>query len=212
MLAGGNLSLNDGGHIWGGYMQMSSPYADVSIAVGGDIRLNDGAHISAANDVYLDLLGPASTLYLNDAPGYANSSYILSDIGTGVIGTAHLTFLTRNSGGIVIDGEETTTTIMGGSGFFAVDTSTPALPDAGLEITYAQQAGDSIAAQLVNALNRAVENASTTETPTDSDQPDVEKVRKVKKELEDEEGFGSEDGKDGKKDEKPALKKLAQCL
>jgi filamentous hemagglutinin family protein len=212
MLAGGNLSLNDGGHIWGGYMQMSSPYADVSIAVGGDIRLNDGAHISAANDVYLNLLGPASTLYLNDAPGYANSSYILSDIGTGVIGTAHLTFLTRNSGGIVIDGEETTTTIMGGSGFFAVDTSTPALPDAGLEITYAQQAGDSIAAQLVNALNRAVENASTTETPTDSDQPDVEKVRKVKKELEDEEGFGSEDGKDGKKDEKPAQKKVAQCL
>ena len=217
LLVGGNLNINDGGYIWAGYMQMSPPYTDVSIAVGGDIRLNNGSHINAANDVFLDLLGPTSTLYLNDAPGYANPSHILSSIG-GAPPTTHVSFLTRNSGGIVIDGEDTTTTLMGGSGFFTVDTSTPALPGAGLEITYAQQAGDSIAAQLVNALNRAVEDASTTATPTEDDTPKFDAA----KGGDDKDGdFGEEDedekrksasGKGDKNDEKPALKKVAQCL
>jgi filamentous hemagglutinin family protein len=218
MLVGGDLNISDGGHIWAGYTQMSPPYADASIAVGGDIRLNDGSYINAANDVFLDMLGPTSTLYLNDAPGNPNPSYILSSIG-GLPPTTHLAFLARNSGGIVIDGEDTTDTVVGGSGFFAVDTSTPALPGAGLEITYAQN-NTGVLALLANLLGRAVDDVDPTTTPTDDNGP--RKFDSAKGDKGDKDGgFGededdkdkkkSDDGKDGKKDEKPSKKQVAQC-
>jgi hypothetical protein len=221
MLVGGDLNISDGGHIWAGYTQMSPPYADASIAVGGDIRLNNGSYINAANDVFLDMLGPTSTLYLNDAPGNPNPSYILSSIG-GLPPTTHLSFLTRNSGGIVIDGEDTIDTVVGGSGFFTVDTSTPALPGAGLEITYAQN-NTGVLALLANLLGRAVDDVDPTTTPTDDNGPrkfDSAKGDKGDKGDKDG-GFGadeddkdkkkSDDGKDGKKDEKPSKKQVAQC-
>jgi hypothetical protein len=218
MLVGGDLNISDGGHLWAGYTQMSPPYADASIAVGGDIRLNDGSYINAANDVFLDMLGPTSTLYLNDAPGNPNPSYILSSIG-GLPPTTHLAFLARNSGGIVIDGEDTTDTVVGGSGFFAVDTSTPALPGAGLEITYAQN-NTGVLALLANLLGRAVDDVDPTTTPTDDNGP--RKFDSAKGDKGDKDGgFGededdkdkkkSDDGKDGKKDEKPSKKQVAQC-
>jgi hypothetical protein len=81
-------------------------------------------------------MGSASTLVLNDGTAGYSTSYILSDIGTGIPATTHLAFAGRSSGGVVIDGIETTTTAVGGSGFFAVNTSTPAIAGAGLEIAY----------------------------------------------------------------------------
>ena len=171
LLVGGSLNLGNasyGGYIWAGYNN-NAPYPDVSIAVGGDLRLNNGGHIDAANDVYLDLLGASSKLVLNDGTaGYA-PSYVLTDIGTGVAATTHLTFLNRSSGGVVINGTETTTSVPGGSGFFAVNTdrSTPAAP----VVTFAIQAQDSVAAQLTNDIVKAADEVKSTETPTDSDAP-----------------------------------------
>jgi filamentous hemagglutinin family protein len=136
LLVGGDLNISYGGYIWAGYTKMSPYYPDASILVGGDLKLNNGAHINAANDVYLDLMGSASTLVLNDGTAGYSPSYILSDIGTGIPATTHLAFAGRSSGGVVIDGIETTTTAVGGSGFFAVNTSTPAIAGAGLEIAY----------------------------------------------------------------------------
>jgi hypothetical protein len=116
---------------------------------------------------------------------------------------------------VLIDGVETTMTTYPGSGFYAIDTNTPALPGAGLEINYVQQvAGNSTAAQLVDALNRAVEDA----TPIDLD---ARTGFDTALGDDDEVTFGDDDererqkregGKDERKNEKPALKKFAQCL
>jgi hypothetical protein len=212
LLVGGNLTVADEGHLWAGYGQMSPPFADASIAVGGNLTLENGAYIIAANDVYLDLLGPSSVLSL--AGGLAGPSYVLSDFAIGMVGTTHIAFAQRNSGGILIDGVETASTVVGGSGFFAVDTNTPARPGFGLEIGYASQAGDSVAAQLVTAIEKAIENAATDERPIEEggspqlggaaggesgpgfgdeeEQKDKDKVGQGK------------DGKDPKKDDKPA--------
>jgi filamentous hemagglutinin family protein len=218
LLVGGNLSISDQGHLWAGYGQMSPPFADASIAVGGDLSLSNGAHVIAANDVYLDLLGADSVLSL--AGGPAGPSFVLSDFASGLAQTTHISFFSRNSGGILIDGVETAVTRVGGSGFFAIDTNTPALPGAGLAISYAQQAGDSITAQLVNAINQAVDDVDPTTTPTDDNGPKPLGARDEKGNQED--GFGDDDedkdkkksdaGKGEKKDEKPAQKKVAQCM
>jgi filamentous hemagglutinin family protein len=175
LVVGGNLNLvggaSYGGIIEAGYSPLTPAFPDASIAVGGNITLNNGAHIYSANDVFIDLLGAASKLVLNDGTaGYAPST-ILSDMLTGVVGTTYVTFLNRSSGGIVINGTESTQTSVGGSGFFAVNTSTPATVGAGLSITYAAQATDSVAAQLVNALTSAADKASTSSSPTDSSAP-----------------------------------------
>ncbi|MCF8176122.1 MAG: filamentous hemagglutinin N-terminal domain-containing protein [Burkholderiaceae bacterium] len=228
LLVGGTLNINNGGGIWAGYNALSAPLPDASIAVGGDLVLNNGGHIKAADDVFLDLLGPTSTLVLNDGtPGYA-PSYVLSDAVAVPVSTTHITFLSRNSGGIKIDGIESTITKVGGSGFFAGNLSTPALPGAGLAIVFAAQANDSVAAQLANDILGAATKASV-QTPTGGDVPGLggggPKGSKPGVTAGGEKGsFGGddedEDKKDGKKsdkdqsekkDDKPAKKKLAQC-
>jgi filamentous hemagglutinin family protein len=131
-----NLTMTDGASINAG--NYSNPNADVSIAVSGDIRLNNGANIIAANDVYLDMLGSASTLYLNDSTG-KSASYIWADT-VGLPQTIHIDFLTRTAGGIVIDGSESTTTLANGSGFFngyVGLTRSPAVAGSGLKLAYA---------------------------------------------------------------------------
>jgi hypothetical protein len=153
---------------------------------------------------------------LNDGtPGYL-PSYVLSDIVTAIPATTHLSFALRNSGGVVIDGVETTKTVVGGSGFFAVNTSTPAIAGAGLDIVYAPQINETATAQVVNALTKALDDASSTTTPTDSDVPQtLEKtdpnkpsgdLSKTVGGTEDsfggDEGGGKEDKKGDKKDEK----------
>ncbi|MBL8480399.1 MAG: hypothetical protein JNK59_13935, partial [Sterolibacteriaceae bacterium] len=226
MLVGENLTIGNAGHggeIWAGHGQLSPPFADASIAVGGNLTLNNAAHINAANDVFIDMLGSASVLALNT--GIGGPSYILSDIATGVIGTAYLSFLGRSSGGMQLDGVATTTTRVGGSGIYALNLSTPATPGAGLQIEYgAGGGGDSIAAQLVTAIQKSVEDAATASTPTDDATPatplgsaadgctencfgdDEEQDGKKKKDK------SAGEGKDGKKEDKPAQKKVAQCI
>ncbi len=210
LLIGHDLLLGNASYAGSIYAGVGQPvgqppphyYPDVSIAVGGSIRLTHGASITAANDAYLDLLGPGSTLEMS------GGSYILTDRGTGVIGTAYVDFATRTSGGIMIDGAETTTTTVGGSGFYALNTSTPATEGAGLDVHWYKPGGgdNSVAQQLVDAINKAAENASTTETPTDETDP---KVGKKDKDDKDGDQFGEEG--EGKKDEKPAQRKVAQC-
>ena len=218
MLIDGNLNIGDATHTGNIYAGVGQPvgllaphyYPDVSIAVGGKIKLTNGASIGAANDVYLDLLGPVSAVEMNT--GVFGPSYILTDVGTGVVGTAHLTFLTRSSGGIVIDGEETLKTAAGGSGFYAVDPDLlmPSVDKlTGLDVQYAPQANDSIAAQLVNSLKRAIDDATT--SPTEDDGPRVEKDKAAKTCSEGSFGCEEDKGAEGKKDEKPAQRKVAQC-
>jgi len=238
MLVGGNLNITgyggSVGYIHAGYNKLSPYFPDASIAVGGDLKLNNGAYIAAANDVYLDLMGSASTLVLNDGTvGYA-PSYILSDIGTGVVGTTHLAFLGRSAGGVIIDGDETTTTAVGGSGFFAVNTSTPATAGAGLQITYSAPNQD------LCALSPDLCNPKPpTDNPIDEPPPTFEIVGPggtqpggtpgqtaggtegsfggdengddKKKDDKEDKDKKSDNGKDGKKDDKPGQKKVAQC-
>ncbi|MDP1734895.1 MAG: filamentous hemagglutinin N-terminal domain-containing protein [Sulfuritalea sp.] len=215
MLVGGNLKLTGydasyDAHIWAGYTKMSPYFPDASIAVGGDIKLNNGGHIYAANDVYLDLLGGSSKLIMNDGtPGY-DPSYVMSDIGTQVVGTTHLAFTGRSAGGIVIDGIETTTTVVGGSGFFAVNSSTPATAGAGLNVTYANVASDLCA--ISPALCRGPDTDPN--PPPPPSKPDPGKKASCTPGsfgCDDEDKDKPDQAKDEKKDDKAAAKKIVQC-
>jgi hypothetical protein len=105
---------------------------NVTGTISGDLRLNNGSNITSVYDVGLKFTGADSKLYLNDAV-YANPSYILA----GIPWTISLAFTGRSSGGVVIDGVATTTSVAGGSGLFVVNTSTPAVAGAGLDLAYA---------------------------------------------------------------------------
>jgi hypothetical protein len=48
-----------------------------------------------------------------------------------------VTFASATSGGIYLDGALTSTTTVGQSGFYVLDTNTPALPGSGLDLVYA---------------------------------------------------------------------------
>ena len=68
LLVGGNLKVGNashGGMIHAGMTKMTPYFPDASIAVGGKLTLTNGAYIAAANDVYLDMLGPTSTVELS---------------------------------------------------------------------------------------------------------------------------------------------------
>ena len=167
-------------------------------------KLTNGGYVAAANDIYLDLLGSASTLEMSAGGG--SPAYILADAGIGVSGTTFVTFATRSSGGIFIDGKETTENGVGASGFFSPNLSTPG----GVEVAYAQANDGSAAAQLVNALSKAVE---AVEIEDDGFTPKSGKPDKDKKAACSEGSFGCEDEQtnDGKKEEKPGQKKVGQC-
>ncbi|BAO31225.1 hypothetical protein SUTH_03455 [Sulfuritalea hydrogenivorans sk43H] len=242
LMVGGNLNIGNasyGGYIWAGYNQSVAYFPDASILVGGNLKLNNGAHINAANDVYLDLMGSASTLVLNDGTVGYSPSYILSDIGTGIPATTHLAFAGRSSGGVMIDGKETTTTVVGGSGFFAVNTSTPAVAGAGLQIAYSGTTLD------ICVLSPSLcKPPPPTDTPIDKPPPSFEITgpggtqpgsgtggttaggtegsfggddsggngdKKDDKKDDKDKDKKADNGKDGKKDDKPGQKKVAQC-
>jgi filamentous hemagglutinin family protein len=151
----------------------SSIYAngDVVAVIANDIRLNNGSYIEAVNDVYLAFAGASSTLYLNDTAGMANASYILA-----APTTTTLNFLARSSGGVVIDGVEKTSTAVGGSGFFAGSTSTPATLGAGLVINYsgASSVVNGLVNDVVSALSGIV--LDTTDTTIGAEEKKKEEV------------------------------------
>jgi len=202
MWVGGKLNLSNSAYIWGG-SSYSTPYPDVSISVGGDLVLTSGASIVAANDVYLDMRGPTSTVDVSS--GGFLPAYVLSNKTSPDGFTTHITFLARAAGGVVIDGDENGKTVVGGSGFFTGNLSSPATDKAsGLDIQWAAQANDSVIAQIVNSINRAIESASVSDKTTDETDP-----KKDKDKDKDKDKFGEEG--EGKKDEKPAQRKVAQC-
>jgi len=99
--------------------------------VSGNLSLTGSSYIEAGDDVRIQLSGQSSTLSLSD------HSYVLSDAITQVPATTHVTFASATSGGIYLDGALTSTTTVGQSGFYVLDTNTPALPGSGLDLVYA---------------------------------------------------------------------------
>ncbi|GAB2179974.1 filamentous hemagglutinin N-terminal domain-containing protein [Denitratisoma sp. agr-D3] len=95
-----------------------NPASKTTVTASGNIRINDGASVQAGGDVYFNLQGSGSSLYVNDqAAGQQSTSTVYG--GTGAQGaTIHINFPQRKDGGVYIDGSETTDTVAGGSGFY----------------------------------------------------------------------------------------------
>ncbi len=133
------VSLDNGSTILGGgYGGYGVSAGNVEMVIsGGDLIMNNGSSIVAGNDVILTLTGANAQVVLNESANmYGGPSTILSDVVTLVPATTIINFLGRSSGGVVIDGEQTTTTLVGGSGCFTVDYSTACLLGSSLEINY----------------------------------------------------------------------------
>jgi hypothetical protein len=203
---------------------------DAFLFAGGDIRVNNGSLVYATSDsVYLGLLGSDSTLYINDTTGMSASkihAYSPSTINIG--------FLSRSSGGIVIDGTETTTTVAGGSGFYVGASPVPATPGNGLQIAYASVMTD-LCASSPDLCNPKPPNDSPIDEPpptfeivgpggtqpgsgggstaggTEGSFGGEEGNGDKKDEKKDDKDKKSDQAKDEKKDEKPGQKKVAQC-
>ncbi|NJD34460.1 MAG: hypothetical protein FIA96_06440 [Betaproteobacteria bacterium] len=111
---------------YGGSLAAYGPTSNITGIVSRDIVL-DEAHFGAGNDVALTFTGPTSTIALS------NGGHVLANSPS----TIYLDFLARSSGGVLIDGVATTTSVPGGSGFFVVNTATPAIEGAGLNLVYA---------------------------------------------------------------------------
>ncbi|MCX7145166.1 MAG: filamentous hemagglutinin N-terminal domain-containing protein [Sulfuritalea sp.] len=191
------------------YLNATSYTGDISGLVSGNITLDHGASFQAGNDIDLTLAGSASTLSLS------NGSYFLTDYMTGIPATIKLEFTSRTSGGVMIDGKETTKTVVGGSGFFVVDylLGTPATEElgGGLEIKYASTG---VTTDICTISPDLCKLPPPNENPIDDDAPPpFSKPDKDKKASCEEGSFGCEENQanDGKKDEKPGEKKVAQC-
>lgn len=114
----GNINGNSGAHF------MASNVLNATVA--NNIVLADGAHFHAGGDINLTMSGAGSEIRLS------NGSYMHAGAPT----TIHIDFITRTSGGIFIDGISTIAN-NGSTGFFVGSLMTPAVPGAGLDITYA---------------------------------------------------------------------------
>ena len=133
--------------------------ANVKMVIsGGDLTLDNGSHIGASHDVILTMTGASAQVVLNRVAGESPSTIL-----AGSHAITHINFLNRSSGGIIIDGAPTTTTVYGGSGFFARNLNTPSSPGNGLEITYANGSTDNRASQTIDQFF----NNLTDSTPLD---------------------------------------------
>jgi filamentous hemagglutinin family protein len=197
---------------YGGLMDAIGVNGNISGLVSGNVTLKNGAALVAGDDITVALAGGASMVEL------LSGGKFVSDVDTGVVGTIYLDFLTRSSGGVMIDGSATTTSLPGGSGFFVLDDNTPATSGSGggLVIAYA---GASVAfdpcasspdlckpPQPTDPVIDVVE-ADPCATAPDSAQCKAQKEGDEKEKQEKDE-FGDEDGK---RDEKSSKRKLAQC-
>lgn len=154
---------------------------NITAFVAGDIMLSNGAHFRAGNDIDLTLTGAGSTLSL------ANGAYLLADYVTQQALTIFVDFTARSSGGIFVNGAETTTN-SGSTGFFVTNLSTPALLGEGLIVTYSQPANQ----QILAILDSNLEHSGETEE---------ERQRRL---------HDSEANEDGEHHD-PANKPVAQC-
>jgi hypothetical protein len=201
-LLGSGINANYGGGVYA--------YNNITAEVLGNIKLDNGSYFKAGDDIKLRLAGNNSEVSLS------NGSYMLADSVTQQRATIFLDFLTRSSGGIMIDGTATTTSLPDGSGFFVMNTSTPATtsPGGGLVITYANS----------NVIDPCATSPDLCKPPIATDTPlfDVVeadpctaapdsaqcKAPKQEKDREEKDQFGDDDGK---KDGKSSQKKVAQC-
>jgi hypothetical protein len=138
---------------------------DISAAVTGDMRLN-GSGFTAGNDIYVNMLGATSTLYLNDVAGLP-PSFLWAQAPS----TIHLNYAAQAFGGMVVDGvavdPSTYVTKAGGSGLFYGAAKAPASPGAGLDVVYGVAPGttDIVAPTLVDAVMAAINSSTTSVTP-----------------------------------------------
>ncbi|MCJ7837760.1 MAG: hypothetical protein MUP61_00915, partial [Burkholderiales bacterium] len=109
---------------------------DISAAVTGDLRLNSSG-FTAGNDIFINMLGATSTLYLNEVSGLQEASFLWAQAPS----TIFLTYSARESGGLVVDGVATDAftyvSTAGGSGLFYGPEKHPAVPGDGLQLTFA---------------------------------------------------------------------------
>jgi hypothetical protein len=125
-LAAENMLIRNGGVI-------KSSSGSVLAGIGQDMTLQNGGKILAAGDVKLKFASSTAKLALNDVAGLSPSSIKAGEVSTGVPGI-YIDFLRRQSGGVMIDGVESTTTLGGGSGFYVA--GSPALLGTNLKISY----------------------------------------------------------------------------
>jgi filamentous hemagglutinin family protein len=106
---------------------------DISAGAAGDMHIN-GSSFTAGNDIYITMVGPTSTLYLNDVAGLARS-FLWAQAPS----TIHLDFPARADGGVVVDGAVVDLskykTLAGASGFF-YSSEKIAVLGSGLVVTY----------------------------------------------------------------------------
>lgn len=156
--------------------------------VSGDITLDDNSFMEAGDDIALTLRGANSTLSL------ANGSYLLADAVTMIQATIFVDFTARSSGGIFINGTETTRND-GSTGFFVVDASTPAMLDSGLLVTYTRPANEQVLAILDSNLDRSTSGLDN------EDETEEERARRLRDANE------TQDGENNGQADKP----VAQC-
>jgi hypothetical protein len=194
---------------YGGFLNAGGLTGDISGLVSGNVTLKNGAYFWAGNDIELVLAGGDSMVSLD------TGGHFLADYMTNVPATIYLDFLTRSSGGVMIDGTATTTSSPGGSGFFVVDPAlgTPATEAAKtLVITYANTV----------TADPCVSSPDICKPPLPIDIPIVDpcatapdsaqckaQLSEKEKEKTEKDNFGDAD--DGKKDENSSKKKVAQC-
>jgi filamentous hemagglutinin family protein len=223
----GNLTLTGGGHVNasgqlefnlanitadGGFLKASSSSSNITGFISGNITLDNGAYIEAGDDISLSFSGGSSQISLS------NGSYVISDSATMYEGTTYLNFLARSTGGILIDGRETTNSTAGGSGFFVLDTETPATtrPNGGLVITYANGvvvdpcASSPDLCKPPTAVDPIIDVVEADPCATAPDSAQCKAQKPGDDEDKEKDQFGDEQ-ENGKKDEKSSQKKVAQC-
>ncbi|MBK8121376.1 MAG: hypothetical protein IPK39_21145 [Sulfuritalea sp.] len=193
-----NITLDNGAHFYVGN--------NIIAEVMGNITLDNGAYFEAGNDVGEDVDGRRITFGgATSTLSLSNGAYVLANS----VETIRLDFKARSSGGVLIDGVETTTSAPGGSGLFVVDRYTPALLDAGLEIKYGVASSESFdPCRFSSILCTFFDPAAS---PLVSGVQEVSEPDKDKDAKCAEGDFGCTADQDGKKDEKSAPKKLATC-
>lgn len=127
--------------------------------VSGNIKLTEGAYISGSTNVALTLNGTASTLYLNEASS-AYASYLLA----GLPSTITLDFTNRSTGGVVINGVATTTSVANGSGMFVTSLSNPAAAGSGLTLKYGITAPPSVVTDVITTVTSSTSSTTTSTT------------------------------------------------
>ncbi len=191
----------------GGFLNAGGLTGDISGLMSGNVTLKNGAYFSAGNDIELVLAGSDSTVSLS-------GSHFLADYATGVAATIYLDFLTRSSGGVMIDGTATTTTLPGGSGFFTVDQSTPATESAkSLVITYSNTivvdpcvSSPDICKPPLPIDIPVVDDVAGDPCATAPDSAQCKPIKLGEKEKDEKDSFG-----DGEHDENSSQKKVGTC-